>query len=106
MKEIEAHLPLIVEKCARRKVSEKEVGFAIDTILSNITFIPDEFYKPFMKDATKLMKNIDEKDSPFIAVAMALDLAEASRVDGLLGLSFLRKFKICLDFREGLLEIQ
>jgi len=34
------------------------------------------------------------------------DLPEASRVDGLLGLSFLRGFKICLDFREGLLEIE
>ena len=34
------------------------------------------------------------------------DLPEQSRVDGLLGLSFLRKFKICIDFKNGLLEIE
>jgi clan AA aspartic protease (TIGR02281 family) len=33
------------------------------------------------------------------------DLPEVSRVDGLLGLSFLRRFKVCLDFKEGIMEI-
>ena len=34
------------------------------------------------------------------------DLPEKSYVDGLLGLSFLRRFKVCLDFQEGVLEIE
>jgi len=34
------------------------------------------------------------------------DLPEQSRIDGLLGLSFLRRFKICIDFKSGLLEIE
>lgn len=34
------------------------------------------------------------------------DLPERSHVDGLLGLSFLRNFKICMDFKEGVLEIE
>jgi len=34
------------------------------------------------------------------------DLPEASRIDGLLGLSFLRWFKVCLDFKNGVLEIE
>ena len=34
------------------------------------------------------------------------DLPEASRIDGLLGLSFLKRFKICIDFRNGILEIE
>jgi aspartyl protease family protein len=34
------------------------------------------------------------------------DLPEKSYVDGLLGLSFLREFKVCLDFQEGVLEIE
>lgn len=33
------------------------------------------------------------------------NLPEKSYVDGLLGLSFLRRFKICLDFQNGVLEI-
>ena len=34
------------------------------------------------------------------------NLPEKSYVDGLLGLSFLRRFKVCLDFQEGILEIE
>ena len=34
------------------------------------------------------------------------NLPEKSYVDGLLGLSFLRYFKFCLDFREAVLEIE
>jgi aspartyl protease family protein len=34
------------------------------------------------------------------------DLPPRSYVDGLLGLSFLRKFRVCLDFRKGVLEIE
>jgi clan AA aspartic protease (TIGR02281 family) len=33
------------------------------------------------------------------------DLPEASRVDGLLGLSFLRNFAVLIDFRRGILRI-
>jgi len=34
------------------------------------------------------------------------DLPEASRVDGLLGLSFLRNFRVVIDFKDGLLKIE
>ena len=33
------------------------------------------------------------------------DLPETSRVDGLLGLSFLKKYKVVIDFKKGILEI-
>lgn len=38
--------------------------------------------------------------------AVVHDLPPRSYVDGLLGLSFLKNFKICLDFRKGILEIE
>lgn len=38
--------------------------------------------------------------------AIVHDLPQESYVDGLLGLSFLKNFKVCLDFREGILEIE
>jgi len=34
------------------------------------------------------------------------DLPETSRVDGLLGLSFLKKLKLYLDFQAGILELE
>ncbi|MFN4217815.1 MAG: TIGR02281 family clan AA aspartic protease [Candidatus Bipolaricaulia bacterium] len=37
--------------------------------------------------------------------ALVHDLPPRSFVDGLLGLSFLRNFKFCLDFERGLLEL-
>ena len=38
--------------------------------------------------------------------AVVHDLPEKSYVDGLLGLSFLRNFKVTLDFKEGMLHIE
>jgi len=38
--------------------------------------------------------------------AIVHDLPQESYVDGLLGLSFLKNFRVCLDFREGVLEIE
>ena len=34
------------------------------------------------------------------------DLPEISRVDGLLGLSYLKNFKLILDFKNGILELE
>jgi len=38
--------------------------------------------------------------------AVVHDLPPESYVDGLLGLSFLRRFKVCLDFQKGFLEVE
>lgn len=34
------------------------------------------------------------------------DLPETSHVDGLLGLSFLKRFKLTMDFRTGIMELE
>jgi predicted aspartyl protease len=38
--------------------------------------------------------------------AIVHDLPAKSYVDGLLGLSFLRNFKFCLDFKKGIIELE
>lgn len=38
--------------------------------------------------------------------AIVHDLPQESYVDGLLGLSFLKNFNVCLNFRDGVLEIE
>ena len=37
---------------------------------------------------------------------MIHDLPEISRVDGLLGLSYLRNFDLIIKFKEGILELE
>ncbi len=48
--------------------------------------------------------NVLEKGAKDVTV-MVHDLPETSRVDGLLGLSYLRNFKLTIDFRKGVLEL-
>lgn len=43
--------------------------------------------------------------SAFDCITLVHDLPETSRVDGLLGLSFLKNFKLSIDFGNGTLEI-
>lgn len=38
-------------------------------------------------------------------ITLVHDLPETSRVDGLLGLSFLKNFRLNIDFRKGILEL-
>ncbi len=39
-------------------------------------------------------------------ITVCHDLPETSRVDGLLGLSYLKNFKLTLDFKNGILELE
>lgn len=39
-------------------------------------------------------------------MAMIHNLPSRSYVDGLMGLSFLRKFKFCVDFKKGILKLE
>ena len=43
---------------------------------------------------------------PWDIACVVHDLPETSRVDGLLGLSFLKKLKLYLDFQAGILELE
>ncbi len=42
-------------------------------VFSEVKIIPANYYSRCMRDAFEVMKNIDEKDSPFIALGMALN---------------------------------
>ena len=44
--------------------------------------------------------------SAFDCITLVHDLPETSRVDGLLGLSFLKKFTMSIYFEEGILELR
>ncbi len=41
----------------------------------NIVLVPKEIYSSKLNEAIEIMKDIDEKDSPFIALAITLNCA-------------------------------
>lgn len=104
---------------------KKKIEMALDTGATYI-LIPWDIaealgYEPaYSKQKINLTTASGNEKSPLITVdcvsvlgkevknvqCIVHDLPEASRIDGLLGLSFLRWFKVCLDFKNGVLEIE
>ncbi len=75
------------------EISERRVDITTASGVESVPLIN-------LKSITLFDKKVDNMD------VVIHDLPSRSYVDGLLGLSFLKNFKICLDFREGILEIE
>ncbi len=71
--EIERYSEYIKEK-REKKEQLIEFSYVMETLLKQITIIPDELYKGFNPQAYEIMKDIDEKDTPFLALALYLDV--------------------------------
>ena len=104
---------------------EKKINMALDTG-ATYTMIPWEIaemlgYKPgASKERIPLITASGVERAPLITLksicvlgkdadnvqAVVHNLPEKSYVDGLLGLSFLKRFKLSLDFRTGILELE
>lgn len=58
----------------KRKRSSQLIAleYAQSFLLKAIQVVPLDLYRPKMKDAFEIMKEIDEKDVPFMALAMQL----------------------------------
>ena len=104
---------------------EKKIDMALDTG-ATYTMVPWDIadvlgYEPgISKELVPMVTASGVERAPLITVkslnvlgvtahnikTIVHDLPEKSYVDGLLGLSFLRRFKVCLDFQEGVLEIE
>jgi len=69
--ELEKYSQYIKEKLQNRQ-SKKSFDYLISELSRNILLIPEEIYLDMLPSAFELMKNIDEKDSPFLALAMKL----------------------------------
>jgi predicted nucleic acid-binding protein len=59
---------------AKRKRSSQPVAleYAQSFLLKAVQVVPLDLYRPRMKAAFEIMKEIDEKDAPFLALAMQL----------------------------------
>lgn len=69
MKEINKYRDVIVEKST---MLEEEIDTLFSLVMENMNIIPEEEVKSKMKEAINIMKDIDTKDAPFIAAALAI----------------------------------
>jgi len=58
--------------CEKARLSITDYNVILYTILENIELVPYSLFEKYMDEANRLMKNIDVKDSPFIAVGIAI----------------------------------
>lgn len=72
LREIEYYKKYMISK--RKKTLQKQsFDYALKFILESIRIISSELYSQRMKDAYEVMKEIDEKDTPFLALALQLN---------------------------------
>ena len=57
--------------CEKSDYSEEEFDLMLECLLENIELIPKEEIKGYMEEAKEVMKNIDIKDSSFIATCFS-----------------------------------
>jgi predicted nucleic acid-binding protein len=67
--ELEKHIDYIQKKS---KLNKKNIELLIDIIMININVVPIDEYKKDIPEAYKIMKDIDENDTAFLAVALYL----------------------------------
>lgn len=72
LSELGEYKGLIKEKLDR-KGKREEFDFLISELFRNVTIIPEDVYSENLSRATDIMRDIDEKDSPYIALAMSLE---------------------------------
>ena len=65
--ELEKHIDYIQKKS---KLNKKNIELLIEIIMTNINVVPIDEYKKDIPEAYKIMKDIDENDTAFLAVAL------------------------------------
>ena len=70
LSEVNKYLPYIIQKS---ELSEEEIKKLLNTILENLILVPIEEYEKKMNEGMKIIGNIDEKDTQFIALALSIE---------------------------------
>ena len=70
LEEVEAHK----KKISRlSRLSMDEIDIVLNLLLDNISIIPTETVRPYLKEAQKIIVSIDPNDIPFVALALAIE---------------------------------
>jgi predicted nucleic acid-binding protein len=70
--ELLKHRSYLVKKA---KVSEPDFDILMRTLLEKVILVPFEDFEPEFDHAIQIMEPIDENDSPFLAVGLALGIS-------------------------------
>ena len=70
LEEVDAHKTKISKLSG---LSPDEIDFFLDLLLENISIVPARTIRPYLKEAEKIIGDIDPGDIPFIALALAVD---------------------------------
>jgi len=70
LEEVEAHKTKISKLSG---LSPDEIDFFLDVLLENISIVSAQTIRPHLKEAERIIGDIDPGDIPFIALALAVD---------------------------------
>jgi predicted nucleic acid-binding protein len=70
LEEVEAHKTKI---CKLSGLSRDESDFSLDLLLENLSIVPAQIIRPFLKEAETIIGDIDPGDIPFIVLALTVD---------------------------------
>ncbi|WP_367884249.1 PIN domain-containing protein [Thermococcus sp. JCM 11816] len=76
LKELEKYWGGIIEKKAKKRggITEPELAHFREELLGRIIFHPLSEYRGFINEAYRICREFDEKDTPFVALALSLRL--------------------------------
>lgn len=69
--ELRKHRPYLMKKA---KIQKPDFDLLMDTLLEHVILVPFEDFEHEYGHATRIMATIDENDSPFLAVGLALGI--------------------------------
>jgi predicted nucleic acid-binding protein len=74
LKELDKYWDLILEKAEKKGVLRSNIELTKEELLSKIIFEPDKFYNLRIDEAYAICKEFDEKDTPFVALSLMLEI--------------------------------
>lgn len=74
LRELKRYWTIIEEKARKRGITEPELAHFREELLGRIIFHPLSEYRGFINEAYRICREFDEKDTPFVALALSLRL--------------------------------
>ncbi|MFZ2411781.1 MAG: PIN domain-containing protein [Candidatus Methanoperedens sp.] len=84
LKELDKYWGLILEKAGKKGVIRSNIELAKEELLSKIFFEPDNFYRLRIEEAYGICREFDEKDTPFIALSLMLEIPVLTNDKGII----------------------